>query len=419
MADSKKIIFVLAAVFLFGIVFSRFVFALGITPGRTTIDFSSKLEREVEFSIINSESKNMGVAFSVQGELAEFIRVDSDIEKFSSNDASRQFKFNINLSSGLSPGLHKAEIIATELPEDIGDADMMVRATVSVVTQIYVYVPYPGKYIESDLNIVNKEDTNVVSFYIPMTSRGKEDIGKASAVIEIYKGESKIISLNTNEKGIKSGERAELIASWNPDVAPGEYNAVVNLIYDNQTARLERKFNVGNESLAVVGISTNEFKLGQIAKIKILVQNKLSDPVHEANVNMRIYDPELTSIADLKSENYELAPLANTEMVTYWDTEKIEKGEYSSELKINFDKKFISKGFKVRVNADSIDFTGVGFAVSSQPSKAISTRTILFIVIGVLVLINVSWLVYWMRNRKSSGKKEERKSSGKGYLKLK
>ena len=185
------------------------IFALGITPGRTTIDFSPNLEREVQFSVVNTENKDMNIAFSVEGVLADYITINNNVASFTSLEKSKSFNYNLKLPRGLSPGLHKANIIALELPPGVENSGTIIQATVSVVTQVYVFVPYPGKYIEASLDIVNKENTNEVNFYIPFISRGEEKINSVKAVIDIYKENEKIASLNSNELSAESKERKE------------------------------------------------------------------------------------------------------------------------------------------------------------------------------------------------------------------
>lgn len=393
------------SLFLFLVVLIPSINALGITPGRTSIDFSSNLQKEVSFSVINSEHKNMNIAFTVQGDLVNYIEIDKEVISFSKDENSKDFKYKLNLPKAISPGLHQVEIIATELPEDIEDIGMVVKATVSVATQLYVHVPYPGKYIDANFDIVKREDENLIDFYIPIISRGEEDIKEAKGIIEIYKNNEKIRTLETDEISISSGSKKELSFSWEPDVAPGEYSASAKVIYDGESTQgIKKIFNVGEENLGVLGISVNNFKLGDVAKIKILVQNKLSDEIRKAIANLKVYDSQLEEIVDLKSQDYIIPAKSNKEMVLYWDTEKIQKGQYGSELRIDYNQEFVSKNFKVDVNEDSMYFSGIGFVISSGDGGKMSTTSLLIIIIIILVLVNLIWFVWWKRHKKK-GKK--------------
>jgi len=388
-------------ILLIGIFMISNVLALGITPGRTSMDFESNLVRDISFSVVNTEVKEMDIAFSVEGELKDYVSVSSDVVSFAAGERAKDFSYKLTLPQGFAPGLHKANVIALEVPKGNGDSGTVVKATVSVVTQVYVYVPYPGKFIEADLDIVSKEEENKIDFYVPFISRGEDAVSSIKATVDIYKGLEKVFSLDTNEVFASVGERKELLATWSPNVVPGEYNAVVTINYDSEVLELKKEFNVGPEDIGVLGVSVNDFKLGDVARIKILVQNKLSDLVSGAFADLVVYDSDLAQIANLKSENYDIPAESNKEMVLYWDTELLSVGQYGSELDINYADRFISKNFKIDVGQDSMTFAGVGFVIAGEEVGGVSLTTILIIVIVFLVLVNLVWLFWWMRKKKS------------------
>lgn len=407
MASNKK--FIIIFVLLILIVMQNII-GLGITPGRSNLDFSPGIEREFSFNVVNTEHKKMNVAMIVEGDISSYIIIDNKVNSFSSEEESKSFKYKVKLPNTLSPGVHKADIIVQELADDIKDNGMVIKATVSVVTQLYVYVPYPGKYIDVSMDIIKDQKSNVMNFYIPVISRGEEKIDNIKATIEIYMGLDKITSFSTTRVSLGKGERSELSGNWNPESPEGNYLAVAEINYDGQKIKINKTFSIGNESIELLSIGANDFKLGDVAKIKILVQNKLSLDVKDANAFLRIFDSSMEKVADLKSDNYEVPSKSNKEIVIYWDTEKILKGRYSSELKVNYDKKFLLKNFKVDVSDNSILFTGVGFAVADLTGRKTSVMTFVYIIIGILSLINIAWIVYYFRNK-------AKKKSNKGNIK--
>jgi len=412
--SAKSLVVALTFIFFILLLILPNVYAIGVTPGRTSIDFSPSMEKEVGFSIVNTEHKAMNVAFTITGDLKEYISLSNDVVSFNSDEDSKEFKYKIKLPEKLTPGLHIAEIEAIELPENINDVKLVVKATVSVVTQVYVYVPYPGKYVDVSLDIIPKEDSNKVNFYIPLVSRGQEKINSAKGTIDIYKGNEKIDMVSTNEVSLITTEKKELSAVWDA-VNGGEYTAKIKVVYDGNVKEVEKKFSVGNESIGLLGVSTNNFKLGDVARIRILVQNKLSDDAKDASASLSVFSSNSEKIADLKSENYDLPALSNTEMIVYWDTEKLETGDYDSELGINYNKKFIVKNLQIKVTENSMTFTGTGFAMASEGGQKLNTSSIYYIVIGILVLVNLAWLVWWLRGKK----KKETGKNNQGYKKIK
>ena len=132
----------------------------------------------------------------------------------------------------------------------------------------------------------------------------------------------------------------------------------------------------------------------------------MSEIVVDSFANLKIFDSKLEKIGEINSEHYILDANSNTEMILYWDTKDIDKGVYDSDLKINYLDKSIESGFKVDVQENSMTFTGIGFVISSGEGLArFNMMTLLYIIIGVLVLINLIWLVIYVRTKINNRKK--------------
>src|SRR3989338_2920982 len=84
---SRDRMFLLIGIMFIIIVLTENVLALGITPGRTTINFEPGLKKEVQFSVLNAENKEMEVVFFVQGELNESIKLHKAKEKFKAEES--------------------------------------------------------------------------------------------------------------------------------------------------------------------------------------------------------------------------------------------------------------------------------------------------------------------------------------------
>jgi hypothetical protein len=182
---NKKLLFLIGMIYLIG--FISCVFSLGITPGRTTIDYQTGLEKEIEFSILNNEHKNMKVFMMIGGELNGSMELAESLVEFTASEESKQFKYKVKLPDNIAhePGLHIGEIVAVEVPSG-GVKGSVVGSTVAVVTQLYVYVACPGKCIDTDLNVFDAESNSTATFIVPVVNRGKTGIGNVRAIIDIY-----------------------------------------------------------------------------------------------------------------------------------------------------------------------------------------------------------------------------------------
>ena len=276
----KKIFVGCFVLFFLVLLISQDVFGLGVTPARKTLDFEPGSKHEVEFSLMNNEGKDIEIAIYAEGDLAESIVVSENVVKLLSTEESKTISYTFTMPSKLEPGLRETEIIARELPKTTAFSGTEIGSTVAVVHQLHVLVPYPGKYATAELKIAETGRTDVVNFIVPVNSFGTQDIVSAKGIIDIYgPTNEKIATINTNERGILSGERVELTAEWSGDFNSGKYYAKLTVVYDGEvTSEFEKVFNVGAADLKVLDILVNDdFSLGAIAKFNILVESSWSE----------------------------------------------------------------------------------------------------------------------------------------------
>ncbi|MGV8151441.1 MAG: hypothetical protein ACP5OG_00005 [Candidatus Nanoarchaeia archaeon] len=393
----------LFCIFVIALVLVSNAYAMGITPGRTTINFSPGLEREVKVEVLNNEHKDLEAVVMIQGELNSSISVSANKFVFSPTDEFKSFNYKVKLPKSLEPGLHTAEVVVLEIPKANPDGTF-VGATGAVVSQVYIYVPYPGKYADFDINVLNAEQNTTATFVIPVINRGKVGIGKIRAVIDVFSPlNEKIGTINTDEASLASNARTELSANWNISANIGSYIARVTVFYDGESRTLEKIFSVGAQALSVDSITVNNFELGQIAKIQILVDNKWNEELTGVFANLLVYNKENQVMADVKSSSENIAPLSKKELVAYWDTVGVSEGEYNGKLLVKYGQKSTDRNLVLSVRENSLDITGVGYAIKEGGGKGTDIVTILVILVVLLLLVNLAWFVFF--NRMKSKKK--------------
>lgn len=395
---NTKLILSLISFVVLGILLVNSVYALGVTPARTSIDFSPSMEKEVSFSIINSEHKDLKFVVYTQGELNYTVSLSETSFEMKAGEENRQLKYNVKLPSSLSPGVHSVDVIVLQLPDKSESSQTYVGAAIGVTTQLYVYVPYPGKYLEAGFNVVNAEQGGKATFVIPVVNRGNLNIANAYANIDIYnKLNEKVASFNTPEIEIDAGDRREIVTEWKADSPVGNYRAVATIIYDGVTTMIERQFSIGSSVLDLQEVKVRDFRLGEIARFEMLIENKWSEPILGAYAQTQVFDSEGKVMADFKSPTYDIQPLAKTVMTSYWDTVGVGSGSYDSSVYLKYGEKSAQKDFKFKVSDTNIEVIGLGYVISesrgSKSGENSSLVIILVIVIGVLVLINLVWFL--------------------------
>ncbi len=390
----------LLAILLLLVLLSSGALALGITPGRTVLDYKPGQKTEVEFTVVNSENQDMDIVVFVQGELNRSISLSEVSFSMKAADKEKKLRYIVDIPNGLSPGLHTSEVVVLQLPKKAETSQAFIGAALGVATQIHLFVPYPGKYAEASLNVIGPDDDGSVTFVIPVISRGELDLVRVGAVIDIYSSlNEKIETINTNEVEIPSGQRRDVVAVWKSDAPPGPYRAVATLIYDESTATLETQFNLGNQVLDVVGVEVNDFSLGDIAKFEILVENKWSQQISGAYAQMQVFNTEGAVMADFKSATYDIPSLSKILMIAFWDTEGVREGTYKSSLFLKYGANSEQRELELEVSDNDINVVGVGYVISSGGSRSSGRFSqpliiVLVAVIVLLIMVNLLWFIY-------------------------
>ncbi|MBD3252826.1 hypothetical protein GF386_03785 [Candidatus Pacearchaeota archaeon] len=382
-----------------------FASSLGITPGRTVIDYESGLEKDISFSVLNNEKKNMKVLLTVSGDLNESITLYDNLIEFKPGDESKSFKYKIKLPDSLSnkPGLHTADIVALEVPEANAEG-AFVGATVAVVSQVHVNVPCAGKCIDAELDVLDAQSNGSASFIVTVINRGKLGIGDVRAVIDIYTPlNEKVKTIETDYRSLEAGKSTALTGKWKVEVPSGNYLAKVTVFYDGESQSFEKQFVVGDEILSIESILVNNFRLGEIAKLQILVENKWNKDLKSVFANLIVYNEDNQVMTDIKSASEDIPSLTKKELIAYWDTVGVNVGEYSGKLMVRYDGKSTDKNLVLKVNEDSLDVFGVGYAVRPQGTKGVNITFILIVLVVILLVVNLAWFIFF---RRMMGKKK-------------
>ena len=89
--------------------------ALGVTPGRTNINFEPNSEKEVVFTVTNSQRENLNVVVTLEGELSKYIEINETRFSLAADESGRLISYKIKLPDKLDPGLKKANIVLSQV----------------------------------------------------------------------------------------------------------------------------------------------------------------------------------------------------------------------------------------------------------------------------------------------------------------
>jgi methionine-rich copper-binding protein CopC len=381
--------------------------AIGVTPGRTTVDFEPNLEKEVNFTILNNEHKSFNAFVYAEDELKDAITSDKNIVEFKETDKSKTFTYKFKLPEKLQePGDHWAKIIIMEMPSatEQKPESQVVLATTAVVHQLRVKVPYPGKYADLDLVVNEAEPNEDVNFFVKVFNIGSENIYKAFATVDILGATNeKIATVESEQIAVESKKTGEIAIPWKAEVNPGIYHAVVTVNYDGEVRKIEKNFAVGAMRVEIIDVKVRNFVLGGIAKFEINMENKWNQKISNVFAEIVMSSQAGDQVASFKSSAIDVDPLQRATLYAYWDTEGIEKGAYDAKLILHYGEKTSEKLLKTYVNLESIETEIVGITAKVITAKGGAVgpgADILVPLVLILVMINAGWFFYFRRRKK-------------------
>jgi hypothetical protein len=411
---NKRIANVILAVLMLTL-FSSITLGLGVGPSRQYISFSPGQNIQGELTIINNNQEDFRAAVYVEGDLAQYIKIGTPLLDVSKSELTKQVPYEINFPTGmLTPGEHKLQLVIRQFPAGSDtQGDTTISATMAVISQLIVKVPYPGKYLEAKLSVSGSEkNESATRFYMELYNFGTEDINSVKAKVEIFNpAQEKIAEMESNPKAVLSKESTNLELLWTPDVPKGTYQAIVTIKYDDKEIRLEQKFDVGIFVIDVSDISVKKFTLGDVAKFDILLFNSWNTKMENVFVEMIVEDSTGKKMTEFKTGVIDIPALQVGTLEAYWYTENVMPGIYKVKLLVHYAGKMTQKEYNFEVDTNSITKLGaVGGAVTGEQSKDITSQgVIIFLILMVLVLlIAMNIVFFYFMSKKLKGKGESK-----------
>ncbi len=388
------------------LVLSSIAFAIGVSPIRKVIDFEPNKEYDLELKIKNDANKDIKAIVYARGELSDYIGIIDSLVVMGKDDAEKFAKYKLKAPVNFDkPGVHKTDMVVMEYPSEFGTSEgAMVSATASVVSELWLRVPFPGKYAEAELYIDSKNVNENVNFAIAIMNYGKEDIKKANVVIKILGATyEEIAVIETEEEAIPVRDQVKLVANWFADVNPGKYHVVAEITYDEKKLVLEKNFEVGKLFIDIRKIEVKDFSLGQVAVFDITLESKWNEQINNVYGEMTVLDETGTEYTQFKTASIDMLPLGEGVLQAYWDTKGINVGKYNLRLLIHYAERVTEKLIETEVNIDSIR-TELGPTAQVIAGGGMGRDTLLTILVIILIAINAGWFVFFIKSKKG-GKK--------------
>ncbi len=283
-------------------------------------------------------------------------------------------------------------------PEDIpGQA---VKATVAVIAEIVVRVPYPGKYAEGKMFISDAEDMNKPTLFVMMVyNYGEEAISKVNAHVDLISPTGELVgAADSNSRSIMAKEEGRLNVTIPKNMRSGSYTAKALIQYDGKTILIEQAFDIGRFVIELSDVNVDHFKLGDVAKFDISLFNNWNKQIDAVYSEVIITDDDGQEMTRFKTAAVDI-PAEQIEILEgYWYTEGVMPGYYNIKFIVHYDGKITQKTKRILVDTNKIEFMGgIGHATTQTSSGFSGTNLMMVLILAVVVLLismNMVWFYF-------------------------
>jgi hypothetical protein len=259
-----------------------------------------------------------------------------------------------------------------------------------------------ASYNDYSIYILNAYEGDNVEFIIPVKNNKGTEISNAYAEVTILDSKNnKLSDLVTESISILPNETKEIKVSWNGG-SSGDYQVRTLLFLDEESYSFSKIFKIEKKTLTFESIIVDQFKLGEIVNFSIAIQNHLDERIENVSAGILIMDDSGNIISEVRSIKENLQPLELKKLAVNWDTKGIQAGTYNAKLNVNYGENFLDKDIVLNIGEENIEVTGIGYSIAQQPKESSYTSYIIMFLVALLVLVNISWIVYYRRKVKKN-----------------
>ena len=364
---------------LIGLILIPSAIAIGISPSRMHVDFTPNLQENITVQIINSGERDINATLHFEGDLQQYI-VFEKTHKIIPKGSSTPFSFTLQLPAEVKkPGNHLIKVHAEEVP--FGDIKG-IRVFTSITGELYVRVPYSGKYAELEMTTKNVNQGEKVPFQLLMRSWSEVPmIGVTTIVIKDDKEHTvgELVTLPIVLSPLTTQE--ETIEFATDALNPGVFTAKGILKYDNeQSDPISVDFRVGTLFVRIVNL-TKVVEVDKMNPFMIEVESEWNTPLAAVSGEIIISKGGKQVGNVMKTPSIALEPWERKTLQTFWDTNGVNPGKYDVKVIVRYENKTTTTTNAVEV---------------VKPFK-VSMTLVLSVVIILIILIDV---FFWLRHRR-------------------
>ena len=326
-------------------------FAIGISPSDMKIDFvPGKLVMD-SFVVWNSNNETTNIALTKSGELTDGVSIPTDVYAFGPKE-SKTFQFALILPEELTPGTHLLKVGATEVPPEGSGLSAMT----AVDMLVYVKVPYPPKYIETDITV--SPENGMYNITLLASNLGNEVITAYGSLVIKDCWNNTIKNIPISNTDISPGQIEQFFDTLpKENLRNGTYRAEAKLFYENNTAETEKEFMVGLPELNISSIRIGMLEEGMSGQMVVDVNSLYAGNMNNIYVNAHIWKENWSS------STVNMTPLENRSFSVSIDAGSLKYGVYQSDITLSYEDSVLVRHLNIYVLPKNIKYIVVGVCI--------------------------------------------------------
>jgi hypothetical protein len=382
----NKGIFVFFLSFLFLLLSSLPVCAIGISPADAYVNFVPNYEYIIDYSV----GSYRPFEFYVEGPFSQYTRV----EELSHSDTQGNFRVHLLLPAEYGqPGKHRMYVAAKEKP-----TPGTVNTIAGIRAFVEIDVPFPGYYAEIDLSANDVNAGEPVFISATVRNRGKENITDARLELGVLDDEKIVKEMDSGVFAVDAAGaytfQAEIAGG---ELKPGRYTLKADLAYAGNHAEKSAGFRVGTFDVAIVNHTDSMFN-NSVNLFEIEVESLWNNRMDTVYMDLSIMRGS-TSLSSVKTPPFDLLPWQKRKSSLYWNTEGVPVGEYDLGIVLHYNEGVRTENRKI-------------FIVDRPSAEVEAPAQVLTIVLIMIALLLIIFNFYAILAGRKKRKEEEGGKNG-------
>ena len=373
--------------------------AVGVAPAVNEVVAGE--EQSISMRIFNEDQSEKTVVLELSGELKDYLVLSSNEINFRKGQRHQEIVLIIKEIpvNNFQPGTYVNRVLLKKKSE----VERTNLARVGVSSRINIVVPGEAPNLQGNLFAPNfeKDKHNLLSLEI--NNVGNTRANDCVSVVTIYSVLNEVVdNFASKSFDVDPTSQKRVSMSWTPNVHPGNYLANAQVSCENADANFNRTFSVGSPHLAIGRIYSDDFRLGRVSLLNLIVSSSWGSSIRNVFVELDL-EKEGEIVTQYTSASKDFNPRQSRIFDVYLNTEDLLVGEYDLFVRLNYLDQEIETKYLAILERDEIIVQPItGMVVQQSLGERDVSVSLLVLAVFALVIVNI-FLLYYLVFKKRKG----------------